>query len=149
VRGDLWELFLERFEAVGGIVSDPEVVRKSPVPIWVEPGLDLAFPGLEEAVEPWDAATGLGRADLAIAETGSLLFTSGPERPRLLSLLPPRHVALLNPATVVATLEEAVLRIDERNWTVVTGPSRTADIEGVLVRGVHGPRELIVVPFPE
>jgi L-lactate dehydrogenase complex protein LldG len=64
-------------------------------------------------------------------------------RSRLASLAPPVHIALVE--DIVGTLDEAIARIDGRTHVVITGTSRTADIEGVLVRGVHGPRKLFVV----
>jgi hypothetical protein len=146
---DRWSLFCDRLSEVGGEVAEPASVPGYPGPFWVQESLRPLWPGLELASDPWEAETGVCRAELAIAETGSLLFASGPVKPRLLSLLPPRHVVLLDPGRIEAGLESALARLDGRNWAIVTGPSRTADIEGVLVRGVHGPRELIVVPFPE
>jgi len=99
------------------------------------------------------AAVGLTGAVAGIAETGSLVLTSGPGRPRLAWLLPPRHVALLPRDRILPTLE-AVLAADpeicDRSAEVafVSGPSRSADIELTLTRGVHGPRELDVVVLP-
>ena len=94
-------------------------------------------------------------ADAAIAESGSLIVLSGPGRPRLASLLPPIHIALLPADRVVRTLPEAfdLLRrrwgadvVERRsNITVITGPSRTGDIEQSLTLGVHGPKEIHVV----
>jgi L-lactate dehydrogenase complex protein LldG len=101
------------------------------------------------------ADLGVTGVDLAIAETGSLVLVSGPGRPRSTSLLPPVHVALLERAALVESLEQAGLALEA--WhagaapapggaiNVITGPSRTADIELTLTRGVHGPREVHVV----
>ena len=94
---------------------------------------------------------GLTTAQAGIAETGSLVLVSGTEQHRLLSLVPPIHIALLSADRIVATLGDALaVARGETDTppaaiTLITGPSRTADIELTLVVGVHGPRELHVV----
>jgi L-lactate dehydrogenase complex protein LldG len=94
---------------------------------------------------------GITTAQAAIAETGTLVLESDQERHRLVSLLPPMHIALVDAADVCATLGEA-LKLVRRNGsemsraiTFITGPSRTADIELTLTIGVHGPKELHVI----
>jgi L-lactate dehydrogenase complex protein LldG len=84
-----------------------------------------------------------------IAETGGLLLTPGPAEPRLLSLVPPVHIALLRADRIFDTLYQAIrsLSWNERlppNALVISGPSKTADIEQTLAYGVHGPKRLIV-----
>jgi L-lactate dehydrogenase complex protein LldG len=100
------------------------------------------------------ADVGLTGADLAVAETGSLVLASGVGKARGVSLLPACHVALLGPDQLVGTLEDAGVVLEAwqatgaaagANIVFVTGPSRTADIELTLTRGVHGPREVHVV----
>lgn len=93
---------------------------------------------------------GLTTAQLGIAETGSLVLDSTGERHRWLSLLPPIHIAVLPADRVVATLAEALAAARGPDdppgaITMITGPSRTADIELTLVVGVHGPKELHVL----
>jgi L-lactate dehydrogenase complex protein LldG len=96
------------------------------------------------------ADVGISGADLAVAETGSLLIgsESGYE---LVTALPPVHIALIRTDQIVATLEEAFafcqreLDRASKNFLFVTGPSRTADIELTPVIGVHGPQELSVI----
>lgn len=81
-----------------------------------------------------------------VAETGSILMAH--PRGRVASLLPDTHVVIAGPDKVVGTLEAALdmaARTDASALTLVTGPSRTADIEKVLVLGMHGPRRLILV----
>jgi len=84
-----------------------------------------------------------------IAETGGLLLTPGPFEPRLLSLVPPVHIALLRADRIFDTLWQAIrgLGWNQRlppNALVISGPSKTADIEQTLAYGVHGPKRLIV-----
>jgi L-lactate dehydrogenase complex protein LldG len=85
----------------------------------------------------------------AIAETGSVICTSGPDLARGCSLIAPVHVALVGAGQIVADLFDAfdVLGAGElpANMNIITGPSKTADIEGVLVTGVHGPGQIHVV----
>jgi L-lactate dehydrogenase complex protein LldG len=113
------------------------------------------------------AAAGLGLTgvDLAIAETGTLVLRSGAGRPRTTSLLPACHVAMFDRQVLVESLEQAGVfleawhadptaerhgnaphgRVDGAMITFITGPSRTADIELTLTRGVHGPKEVHAV----
>ena len=85
-----------------------------------------------------------------IAETGGLLLEPGPEEPRLLSLVPPVHIALLHASTIQDSLWHAVRNLGwgrgpAANALLISGPSKTADIEQTLAYGVHGPKRLIVV----
>ena len=85
-----------------------------------------------------------------LAETGGLLLAPGPREPRLLSLVPPVHLALLRTDRIFDTLFQAFRglgwdRLPPANALVISGPSKTADIEQTLAYGVHGPRRLVVV----
>lgn len=97
----------------------------------------------------WEAEAGVTMCELAVADTGSLLLSARKGRSRLASLAPPTHVALVRPSSVVASLEEALARLPAETSVLIAGPSRTADVEGVMVMGVHGPKRLWVVPLPE
>ena len=99
------------------------------------------------------ADLGVTGADLAVAETGTLVLVSAAGRPRSTSLLPPCHVAIFDRAALVESLEQVGLALEawhdgpappERGAVInfITGPSRTADIELTLTRGVHGPKEI-------
>lgn len=90
----------------------------------------------------------------AIAETGSLVCRSGPGHGRGLSLVPPIHVALVRASDVLPDLVDlwrgiAASRISTEplpsSIVLITGPSKTADIEGILITGVHGPREVHIL----
>jgi L-lactate dehydrogenase complex protein LldG len=99
------------------------------------------------------AEVGVTGCDAAIAETGSLALLSSAEQPRIASLLPPVHVAIVRRsdlrATLGAFLDERAADIARSGCcTFVTGPSRTADIELTLTLGVHGPGKVIVVVGP-
>jgi L-lactate dehydrogenase complex protein LldG len=93
---------------------------------------------------------GVSTAQAAIAETGTLVLDSAYERHRLVSLVPPVHIAVVNASAIVETLSDALTLLQKDKEispaiTFITGPSRTADIELTLTIGVHGPRELYVV----
>lgn len=95
-------------------------------------------------------AVGVTGAAAAIAESGTIAVVSGPGRPRLASLLPPVHVAVLREDRLYASLPALLaahpgLAEQGSNLVLITGPSRTADIEMTLTRGVHGPGEVHVV----
>jgi L-lactate dehydrogenase complex protein LldG len=96
-------------------------------------------------------AVSVTHAFAAIAETGTLMLPSAPERPTTLNLLPDTTIVVLKTDRVVGAYEEAwdLLRTERdgmpRNVMLVTGPSRSADIEQALELGAHGPRRLHVV----
>ena len=86
----------------------------------------------------------------AIAETGSLILWPTPEEPRTMSLIPPVHFVVLPETAIHATFAEAITVLDWRdrmptNALLISGPSKSADIEQTLAYGVHGPKELIVL----
>jgi len=83
----------------------------------------------------------------AIAETGTLIVWPSADEPRLNSLVPPMHVALLDVEKIVDTLDDAIEEWNEMppNALLISGPSKTADIEQTLAYGVHGPKRLVVV----
>jgi len=98
----------------------------------------------------FECGLGITGAVAGLAETGSIVLDSGPGKPRMASLIPETHIALLTRDSMYPSL---ATWINDRptalgtaaNWTIVTGPSRTADIEMVITHGVHGPRNLHVL----
>jgi L-lactate dehydrogenase complex protein LldG len=100
-----------------------------------------------------EADVGISSADAALAETGSLVVQSGRRRSRLATLLPPVHLALV-PSERLTT--DLFTWIDGRgeatfpaNLVLISGPSKTADIEQTLSIGVHGPKRLVVILYDE
>jgi len=96
------------------------------------------------------AAVGITSADYALADTGTLVMLSSPQEARMISLLPPAHVAVVACDRILTGLDELFSIVPapasvSSSLVLITGPSRTADIEQILVRGVHGPGELTVV----
>ncbi len=115
---------------------------------------------------PWESApdlsvsAGRARADdpvsvtpafAGIAETGTLMVHSGPDTPNTLHFLPETHIALLSTEAIVGGYEDAWARLRARferlprSVTLITGPSRSSDIERKVQIGVHGPRRLHIV----
>jgi L-lactate dehydrogenase complex protein LldG len=100
------------------------------------------------------AEVGLTACDGAIAETGSLVMLSAPGRSRLVSLLPPFHIAVVTPGDLCFSMGEYFNDHRERlessaSCTFITGPSRTADIELTLTLGIHGPGRIAIVLGPD
>ena len=136
-------------------VSDPALARLTDELVrrtgcervsWTrETGLDPCF----------DATVGITDVDLAIAETGTLILASAGSRGRGAFLVPTRHVALVRESQIVPDLIDACDALAEGGveelgpaTILVSGPSKTADIEGVLVVGVHGPGRVDVLILP-
>lgn len=110
-----------------------------------------------------ESSMGITGADYAIAETGSVIVLPRQGLSRLVSVVPPVHVAIVRPQDILGTLDDlfALRRLEyHRNGesghpdmgsylNFITGPSRTADIEQTIVVGVHGPREVHMVLLEE
>jgi L-lactate dehydrogenase complex protein LldG len=110
---------------------------------------DLQLVDRSDRAALFSAEAGISTAQHAIAETGSLVLLSSEEQHRLVSLVPPLHIALVRTTDLLPTMAEGLRRAaasgPASTITWITGPSRTADIELTLVVGVHGPRALHVV----
>ena len=96
------------------------------------------------------AEFGITSADYALADTGTLVMLSSRQEARLISLLPPVHLAIVPQGKILTGLDELLAGLPQpaghsSSMVLITGPSRTADIEQILVRGVHGPGEIHVI----
>jgi L-lactate dehydrogenase complex protein LldG len=167
-EGDRVELFAERLrspkvsatvERVAGLSALPEAVRRFlaaeglPRAVALQPtaallGLDWSGIALHDRIAA-DEPVAVGLARWGIAETGSLVFHSGPDVPILLNFLPLHHVVAISAGAILPYLEDyaaaAAAEPAPRNVNLITGISGTTDIEGSYVRGAHGPRFLHVV----
>jgi L-lactate dehydrogenase complex protein LldG len=169
VEADLVARFRARAESMQSTTE--EVAAKAEVPAAVARYLKLAdlppagcvwpqlshldWKGAGLALEPRAAnggdALGVTGAFAAIAETGTLVFASGPDTPSTVSLLPETHVAVVSIGRIVAHMEDAwaLARAEfgelPRAINFVSGPSRTADIDQTIVLGAHGPYRVHIV----
>lgn len=107
----------------------------------------------KEVLETCDA--GLTECESLVAQTGSVCITGRSSGGRALSVLPPHHVVIAHKTQVVTDLAAAYESLAERyrgNYpsfiSFITGPSRTGDIERILVLGAHGPKKLTVLLVP-
>ncbi len=117
---------------------------------------DIRGDGRKARLQVLESTTvGISGVEAGIAESGSLLLRHGRGRPRTASLLAPYHIAVIRSGQLVRGLGEALAQArarhgsdifsDTSNLTLITGPSRTADIEMTLSLGIHGPQEIHVV----
>lgn len=178
--GDLPGMFLRELRALGGhgeLVQDAAAAREYILDLisnrgvrsiirWddavlEELGIDerLREMGIEVTVwrdgeSPREAAAGadvgLSGAGYAVAETGSLVLSSGRGEGRVVTLLPPTYVAVVKAERIVYRVEDVIRRYDGQgvlpsSLCFHTGPSRSADIEQSLAIGVHGPGDVHVL----
>jgi L-lactate dehydrogenase complex protein LldG len=172
-RGELIKLFQTMLERCGAKVSRvrslkalPEAIaaalRENNLPSRVRVGGDPLFndlhaePGLIEISSgraEADDAAGLSHAFAAAAESGTLFLVSGPENPSTLNFLPETHIVVILASDISGSYEEAWAKLRgiygsgqmPRTVNLISGPSRTADIEQTIVMGAHGPKNLFVL----
>ncbi|HWD15726.1 MAG TPA: lactate utilization protein [Casimicrobiaceae bacterium] len=167
---DLAQRFLERardmastVERVATPVQVPEAVacylapatadRAPRIVAWPEfVALDWRAAGIEIAIRvtTGDDDVGITGCFCAIAETGTLVFVAGAQTPSATFLLPDTHVAIVRVEQLVSGMEEAFARVRAngampRAINLVSGPSRTGDIEQTIVLGAHGPRRVHII----
>ena len=133
-------------EYVAGITAGKRAIASAAEVLQTSGIAQLADPSVSVS----DADVGITAADFALADTGSLVMLASPQEARLVSLLPPVHVAILLRERILTGLDELLTVLPKpaeqtSSMVLITGPSRTADIEQILVRGVHGPGVIHVV----
>jgi L-lactate dehydrogenase complex protein LldG len=144
---------LERLDGRSAIAAESPLLRACGVP---------AMPGVLWGVRDpaaWRTAcsecgVGITGAAYALAETGALVMIAGPQNPRLGSLLPPAHIAVISESQLLNGLPELLDREPHvfsrsSSLVLVTGTSSTGDIEQLLIKGVHGPGEGHVILVEE
>ena len=141
---------------VGSVIAGRKAVASNAA-ILRECGV-TALPGVESGLRDGaqlrellvSATCGVTGADYALADTGTLVMLASPQEARMISLLPPVHIAIVEHQRLLTGLDELLSILPHpaeqtSSMVLITGPSRTADIEQILVRGVHGPGEIHVV----
>lgn len=160
---DLWEIFARNFSAVNGkpmtsVQQLAEFLKLTgqlhgycdPV-LYHAIGSQLAAAGLTVETEYHrarydDYQFGITRATGAIAESGSVIIDDERTSHRLAALSPWVHVAVLERSEIHRSIPDAIAAFgDSPNIIWCTGPSKTADVEGILIEGVHGPGEQIAL----
>lgn len=161
-QADLWEVFKDRFITVNGkVIEDTSkfqgVLQSEPgSKLYVDP---LVFQSIQPLAEGMnleicqtfdvdhvdDYPISVTLAAGIIAETGTVIIKEKQTSSRLSALAPWTHITLVDERTAVyATLLDAISDLADDPYVVfITGPSKTADVEGILIEGVHGPGEQI------
>jgi L-lactate dehydrogenase complex protein LldG len=131
------------------------VLSWDPAHLPYQAGTVLNDPTLGQSPRAFQATADVGvtGCDAAAAETGSLVMFSAPGRSRVVSLLPPFHVAVVERHRIHFSMAEVFDAYRDRlessaSCTFITGPSRTADIELTLTLGIHGPGRVAVIVGP-
>jgi L-lactate dehydrogenase complex protein LldG len=140
-------------QVLGSLPSGEIFVQEAPVLRHIHSGLEQtrATHWSSEGTPPENAAASITRAEALIASTGSVLFSAACGG-RAAALTPPVHIVVAGIEQLVPDLAAGFARARERGalatnsyLSVITGSSRTSDIEKILVMGAHGPRRLAVV----
>ena len=161
--GSLLSAFKESLERMGGVFLDPPASGDILAPVRtkiadakivcstvpeIAGNRDIA--AITRPQELADVDFAIVRASFAVAETGSVLLSDADLRVNALAYLAQHLIVLLDPANIVVNLHHAYCRPEFRDGHYAcfhTGPSATADIEGVLIHGAQGVRSLSVLPI--
>jgi len=173
-EAERFELFIAKCEELAISIdrlNDPAEVPEA-VASWLSahnlPADIRLSPAADVSGLPWDRAPLLncaaGPAEISdqvsvtpaaagIAETGTLIMASGPETPATLNFVPDNHIVVLKRSQVVRAMEDAFALLRERfgegnlprTVNMISGPSRTGDVEQKIVMGAHGPRRLHIM----
>ena len=169
-RMAVFQRFAGAVQTTIACVADPDAVPAAVAKYLAENNLPAEMvmapdPALD--VYPWAAqplltirrgkavdrdAVGVTGAFAGIAETGTLMLVSGPDKPTTINFLPDTHIVVLRADQIVGPYEEAwdrlrlsTDRVLPRTVNFITGPSRTGDIEQRIQLGAHGPRRLHII----
>ena len=166
-------LFRKQAEGVQATVADVDSISDAPaavaqylrdhnLPAAIRMGADLRLKmmpwsdtalDVKQGVSDGHDLNGVSHAFSGVAETGTLVMTSGPDNPTTLNFLPDNHIVVLSAADLQGDYESVFDRLREaygkgvmpRTVNMITGPSRSADIAQTMLLGAHGPRKLHIV----
>lgn len=131
-------------------VANSPMTKQLPLHSMEKEGYLLSYENL--LIKAKSAQIGISEVDYAVAETGSLCQDATEVNKRLVSSLPPIHIALVKKDNILNNFVDSIKLITEAGaktkpgyYTFISGPSRTSDIERVLTIGVHGPKELHII----
>ncbi|MCW2901269.1 MAG: lutC [Streptosporangiaceae bacterium] len=161
----LAELFITRLAEAGGVArlagsltEAYDVVRAlvggRAVLVHEHPGLAGLRTGGTVPADPWEAEVGVTGALAAAADTGTVALGAAPGTPRRTSVLPAVHVVVMPLSRLTPTYADLIDLLDDLDpkpsgMQLVTGPSRSGDIEMAMIQGMHGPREVHVILYPD
>jgi len=173
-EGPVVERFVQKIQAVSGMVTRVEdqsgIARavEAHVEKWALPFEIVVAPDPKLGAIPWSnrfaverrAAVGADRVSVTgsfagVGETGSLVLLSSPVSPTTLNFLPEDHLVVLEESRIVRYLEDVWTLMREevghipRTVNLITGPSKTGDVEQIIQEGAHGPRRLHVILLSE
>jgi len=144
--------FFDDIEALG------EFLRKEGSTFgYCDPALAERFQGLDgitfetefDRAKIEDYGFGITKASAVIAESGTIVLKDSETAGRLAALAPWVHVAVIDEKDIVATVGEAIAQFgDDPSILFATGPAKTADVEGILIEGVHGPGVQVALILP-
>jgi L-lactate dehydrogenase complex protein LldG len=146
---------LEPFRGQVVLITQEEELARLQIPQMLQDtGINVLSPGVDTLEAAALAAAGITTAESGIADTGTIQIWHRADKGRLAALLAPVHIVLLNRNTVypdkvtyLAEMRRAGVDLGSTPMTWVTGPSLTADIEKILVRGAHGPGRIVVLIY--
>ncbi len=149
----LTDLHASRFLYVPGPTLErlgiSQISSSAPIPLFTNPAD-------EEVRSLLDCPVGVNEAAAAVSSTGTIIEASGQGHSRLISLLPPVHISVVTSERIFPDLAAWVDRANLGEafhslsaFTLISGPSRTADIEQTLTRGVHGPGQMYMLVLDE
>lgn len=160
-QSDAWLQVLEQVltdKQVRSLTYGPESTLAPAIEAAWKAAKDSSLPVLEpydQAIEDFKKRlfqidAGITTTLGAVADVGAVIIWPDAKEPRLLSLVPPIHIAVLEASAIDDNLIEAMARLKwpqgmPTNALLISGPSKTADIEFKLVFGVHGPKEMVVI----
>ena len=160
-QSDAWLQVLEQVltdKQVRSLTYGPESILAPAIETAWKAAKDSSLPALvpyDQAIEDFKERlfqidAGITTTLGAVADVGAIIIWPDAKEPRLLSLVPPIHIAVLEASAIDDNLIEAMARLKwpqgmPTNALLISGPSKTADIEFKLVFGVHGPKEMVVI----